>query len=266
MVMLSPNDERVNVLAPVVRGRKGEFKKELAALRARGFTRVRVDGTLALVRRRHQARSAPQSHDRRRRRSARPQARHRASPHRIGRGRAESRGRHRRDQHAGRRRSPVLAPAGLHLLRRQHARDDAARLLVQLAARRVHGLSGSGRGLRFRSGAARARRIAVAAGRRDRPVGQRGPQARQGSADVAEQAFRDRPGAAVQAAAEEDPRSPLLRHRLRPEGKGRIRSVPASKGSFPTSVGDTRREAGSIRKGWSRIAPSDRARPARERG
>jgi excinuclease ABC subunit A len=44
MVMLSPRDERVNVLAPIVRGRKGEFKKELAALRARGFTKVRVDG------------------------------------------------------------------------------------------------------------------------------------------------------------------------------------------------------------------------------
>jgi excinuclease ABC subunit A len=43
MVMLSPSDERVNVLAPIVRGRKGEFKKELAALRARGFTKVRVD-------------------------------------------------------------------------------------------------------------------------------------------------------------------------------------------------------------------------------
>src|SRR6186713_2936451 len=46
MVMLSPNEERVNVLAPVVRGRKGEFKKELAALRARGFTKVRADGHL----------------------------------------------------------------------------------------------------------------------------------------------------------------------------------------------------------------------------
>ena len=44
MVMLSPNDERVNVLAPIVRGRKGEFKKELAGLRTRGFTKVRVDG------------------------------------------------------------------------------------------------------------------------------------------------------------------------------------------------------------------------------
>ena len=46
IVMLSPNEERVNVLAPVVRGRKGEFKKELVALRARGFTKVRVDGQL----------------------------------------------------------------------------------------------------------------------------------------------------------------------------------------------------------------------------
>jgi excinuclease ABC subunit A len=46
MVMLSPPDERVNVLAPVVRGRKGEFKKELAALRAKGFTKVRVDSQL----------------------------------------------------------------------------------------------------------------------------------------------------------------------------------------------------------------------------
>jgi excinuclease ABC subunit A len=44
MVMLSPNDERVNVLAPIVRGRKGEFKKELANLRTRGFTKARVDG------------------------------------------------------------------------------------------------------------------------------------------------------------------------------------------------------------------------------
>jgi excinuclease ABC subunit A len=42
--MLYPAAERINVLAPVVRGRKGEFKKELAALRGRGFTRARIDG------------------------------------------------------------------------------------------------------------------------------------------------------------------------------------------------------------------------------
>ncbi len=44
MVMLYPTDERINVLAPIVRGRKGEFKKELDAMRERGFTRARIDG------------------------------------------------------------------------------------------------------------------------------------------------------------------------------------------------------------------------------
>src|SRR5262245_50006189 len=44
LVMLYPTDERINVLAPVVRGRKGEVKKELLALRQRGFTKARIDG------------------------------------------------------------------------------------------------------------------------------------------------------------------------------------------------------------------------------
>jgi excinuclease ABC subunit A len=44
MVMLYPQDARINILAPIVRGRKGEFKKELAALRTRGFTKARIDG------------------------------------------------------------------------------------------------------------------------------------------------------------------------------------------------------------------------------
>jgi excinuclease ABC subunit A len=44
MVLLYPPDERINVLAPIVRGRKGEFKKELRTVRERGFTRARIDG------------------------------------------------------------------------------------------------------------------------------------------------------------------------------------------------------------------------------
>ncbi|HEY5617593.1 MAG TPA: excinuclease ABC subunit UvrA [Vicinamibacterales bacterium] len=44
LVMLYPQDARINVLAPVVRGRKGEFRKELQALRQRGFTKARIDG------------------------------------------------------------------------------------------------------------------------------------------------------------------------------------------------------------------------------
>ena len=151
MVMLSPNDERMNVLAPIVRGRKGEFKKELAALRARGFTQGPRRRPAPLARRGHQARSPPQPHDRRRRRSAGAEARHRASAHRVGRNRAQPRRRHRRHQHARRRRSAVLAAAGVHVLRRQHARDDAARLLVQLAAWGLPGVPGARRGLRLRS-------------------------------------------------------------------------------------------------------------------
>ena len=42
---LKPED-RVMVLAPIVRGRKGEFKKELDKLAQQGFTRARIDGEL----------------------------------------------------------------------------------------------------------------------------------------------------------------------------------------------------------------------------
>ncbi len=44
LVMTYPQDARINVLAPIVRGRKGEFKKELQALRSRGFSKARIDG------------------------------------------------------------------------------------------------------------------------------------------------------------------------------------------------------------------------------
>jgi excinuclease ABC subunit A len=44
LVLTYPQDARINVLAPIVRGRKGEFKKELENLRTRGYTRARIDG------------------------------------------------------------------------------------------------------------------------------------------------------------------------------------------------------------------------------
>jgi len=45
VMSLTPED-RVMVLAPIVRGRKGEFKKEMDKLMQQGFTRARVDGEL----------------------------------------------------------------------------------------------------------------------------------------------------------------------------------------------------------------------------
>ncbi|MBD3235239.1 MAG: excinuclease ABC subunit UvrA, partial [Candidatus Eisenbacteria bacterium] len=38
--------QKVQLLAPIVRGRKGEFRKELEQLRRQGFLRVRVDGEI----------------------------------------------------------------------------------------------------------------------------------------------------------------------------------------------------------------------------
>jgi len=45
-VLTMPEGTRLLLLAPVVRDRKGEYRKELAELQRRGFTRVKVDGTL----------------------------------------------------------------------------------------------------------------------------------------------------------------------------------------------------------------------------
>ena len=41
-----PEGERVMILAPIVRGRKGEFKKELEKLHKDGFLRARIDGEM----------------------------------------------------------------------------------------------------------------------------------------------------------------------------------------------------------------------------
>ncbi len=45
-VLAMPEGTRLLLLAPVVRDRKGEYRKELAELQRRGFTRVKIDGTL----------------------------------------------------------------------------------------------------------------------------------------------------------------------------------------------------------------------------
>ncbi|MGE0718100.1 MAG: excinuclease ABC subunit UvrA [Alphaproteobacteria bacterium] len=45
-IMEMAEGTRLYLMAPVVRGRKGEYRKELADLQKRGFQRVKVDGTL----------------------------------------------------------------------------------------------------------------------------------------------------------------------------------------------------------------------------
>ena len=43
-VLALPEGTRLYLLAPIVRGRKGEYRKELAELMKRGFQRVKIDG------------------------------------------------------------------------------------------------------------------------------------------------------------------------------------------------------------------------------
>src|SRR5579871_6817266 len=45
-VMALPEGTRLYLLAPIVRGRKGEYRKELVELQKRGFQRVKIDGKM----------------------------------------------------------------------------------------------------------------------------------------------------------------------------------------------------------------------------
>jgi len=48
-VMALPEGTRLYLLAPVVRGRKGEYRKELAEWQKAGYTRVRIDGEMVEI-------------------------------------------------------------------------------------------------------------------------------------------------------------------------------------------------------------------------
>ncbi len=48
-VLAMPEGTRLLLLAPIARGKKGEFKKEIAELQRRGFERVKVNGELHLI-------------------------------------------------------------------------------------------------------------------------------------------------------------------------------------------------------------------------
>ncbi len=45
-IMLLPEKSRLMVMAPIVRERKGEYRKELAQLQAAGYVRIRIDGEM----------------------------------------------------------------------------------------------------------------------------------------------------------------------------------------------------------------------------
>ena len=166
-IMAMPDGTRLYLLAPIVRGRKGEYRKELADLQKRGFQRVKIDGKM------YEIDEAPAldkklKHDidvvvdrivvreglgnaarriRSRRRSTSPTA------SRI----AENADTGERDGLLGAIRLPGL---GLH-----HRRDRAAAVLLQQPARRLPDLRRARHQAVLRSGAGGAGRAAVACAR-----------------------------------------------------------------------------------------------------
>ena len=64
-VLALPEGTRLYILAPVVRDRKGEYKKEIADWMKRGFQRLKIDGQLLRDRQRARARQEVQAQYRR---------------------------------------------------------------------------------------------------------------------------------------------------------------------------------------------------------
>ena len=151
---------RLYLLAPIVRGRKGEYRKELAELQKKGFQRVKIDGTFyeiadapaldkkykhdidvvvdrVVVRADLAARLADSLRDG-------AEARRRPRGRRIRRqaaaGRRDGGGIRQQVEERDARAHPVLGKIRLPGLRLHHPRDRAAAVLLQQPVRRLPGL------------------------------------------------------------------------------------------------------------------------------
>ena len=49
IIYKSPQNSRIQILSPIVRGEKGTFKDTIAKIKANGFTRLRIDGEMKLI-------------------------------------------------------------------------------------------------------------------------------------------------------------------------------------------------------------------------
>ncbi len=152
-IMALPEGTRLYLLAPVVRGRKGEYRKELAEFLKKGYQRVKVDGEVLRDRRgagarqeihpRHRRGGRPHRGARRHRHAARGLARAGAQARRRPRDRRDGGrrgGRRREGQQAAqrdRRAADLLGKIRLPGLRLHHPGGRAAPVLVQQPVRRL---------------------------------------------------------------------------------------------------------------------------------
>ena len=186
-VMALPEGTRLYLLAPVVRGRKGEYRKELAEFLKKGYQRVKIDGTF------YEIAEAPALDKKFKhdidvvvdRLVVRPDIAHAARG--LARAGAQARrgpGRRRARRHAPRRgakankrpqrerRAPdLLREIRLPGVRLHHRRDRAAAVLVQQPVRRLPGLRRARRRAAHRRRPGHPRQGRDPAQGRDRAVG-----------------------------------------------------------------------------------------------
>ncbi len=144
--------DRLMILAPVVRGRKGEYREELEKLARAGFTRARIDGKLCPL-------DDPPQLDRRKNHTIEVVVdRLLVKPGIAGRldaisgDRAQTRAGPGERIGGGRHRAGVFREAGVQRMRHLRAATRAALLQFQFTVWRLPGVQWPGVEIRFRSG------------------------------------------------------------------------------------------------------------------
>ena len=170
-IMAMTEGTRLLLLAPIVRGRKGEYRKELADLQKRGFQRVKIDGKMYEI-------DAAPALDKKLKHDIEVVVDRIVVREGLGNRVADSletalearrRPRHRRERR-WRRAHDLLGQIRLPGLGLHHRRDRAAAVLLQQPVRRLPGLRRARHQAVLRSRAGRARRAADRCARaRSRP-------------------------------------------------------------------------------------------------
>ena len=151
-VLALKSEERIMVMAPIVRGRKGEYKKDLEKLARQGFVRARIDGVLRSLdedipldkRKNHTIEVVVD------RLLVKPGIEKRLEASietatKLANGLVLIVGGQRRG-------AAVLAETGVHRMRRQHSATGAAIVLLQQPVRRLRGMSRAGQQVDLRPG------------------------------------------------------------------------------------------------------------------
>ena len=258
-VMALPAETRIQVLAPIVRGRKGEYRKELMAAAASGYVRARVDGEIREL-------AEPVPMDKKKKHNIEIIIDRLVVKPGIERRLAESiesgaqAGRRHRAHQPGRQEAgpPVQREALVHRGRHQLSRDRPEHLLLQQPAGRLPDLRRPGRAARVRPGARHPEQEHVHPGRRHQALGKAhvGPPLR--TAPVHRRKLRLRRERAGQGAEAVAAQGAALRHRRgRRTGRSSREHPPGtpaspSRGSSPISSGGTTRPTPSSPSGrWS---------------